>query len=127
MNHHRPIELLRKRSFLVTAEVVSKFHLVAVLPQDFKRLFISDARKRRLNGLEFRDVAFERFDLARAIAQDRLHDVAHQSFAERHHVFQVRIGRLGLQHPEFGQVPARLGFFGAKRWPEAINLAQSRG
>ena len=39
----------------------------------------------------------------------------------------MRVGRFGLEHPEFGEVAARLRFFGAKRGPERIDLAQRGG
>ena len=124
----RAVELPADDRLLVAAEVVAHLRLgVTVLLQDVDRLFVSNARKRRLDRLEFRGIALQRFDLARPIAQDRLHDMAHQSFAERHHVFQVRVSCFGFQHPEFGQVPARFRFLGAKGWPEAINFAQRRG
>ena len=43
------------------------------------------------------------------------------------HVFQMRVGGFGLEHPEFGQVAARLRFFGAERGAERIDLAERRG
>ncbi len=56
-----------------------------------------------------------------------LHHCAHQAFAKLDHVFKVCVGSLGLEHPEFGEMAARLRFFGAKRGPERIYLAERRG
>ena len=52
--------------------------------------------------------------------------MAYQPFAERHHVFQVREGGFGLEHPEFREVAPRFRFFRAKRGAKTINLAQRR-
>ena len=56
-----------------------------------------------------------------------MHDVADQAFAERHHIFEVRVRSFGFEHPEFGEVPACLGFFRAESRPESINLAERHG
>ena len=127
MNHHRAVVLLRKNGFFVAAEIVAPLRGIAALLQDFDGFVVGDARKGRLDGFELGDVALERFEFARAIAHHRLHDVADQPFAERHHVFQVRVGGFRLEHPEFGEVAARLRFFRAKRGPEAVDLAERRG
>src|SRR5438270_262486 len=51
-DHHRPVELLRTCSFLVSAEVVAEFHVMSVLAQAFEGLFVRIARKRRFHRLE---------------------------------------------------------------------------
>ena len=38
-----------------------------------------------------------------------------------------KIRNLGLDHPEFGKVAARFGFFGAERRAKGVNLAQGHG
>ena len=40
---------------------------------------------------------------------------------------EVDEGDLGLDHPELGEVTPGLGFFGAKRRAEAVDLAQRKG
>ena len=49
-----------------------------------------------------------------------------QAFAEVHHVLVSCIGDLGLDHPEFGQVTAGLGFLRAKRRAEGVGFAKRR-
>ena len=127
MNHHRAVELARENGFFVAAEIVAPLRRVAALLQNRDGLVVGDARKGRQHGFELGDIAPERFEFAAALAHHRLHDVADQAFAERHHVFQVRVGGFGLEHPEFGQVAARLRFFGAKGGPKTVDLAQRRG
>ena len=83
--------------------------------------------KRSVDARELGRVAAERFEFARAVFEHRLHDVADQAFAQRHHVFQVRVGRFRFEHPEFGEVAARLGFFRAKGRPEGVDLAERHG
>ncbi len=39
----------------------------------------------------------------------------------------MRVGSFGLEHPEFGEVAARLGFFRAKCGAERVDLAESHG
>ena len=39
----------------------------------------------------------------------------------------MRVGGFGLEHPEFGEVAARLRFFGAKCGTEGVDLAERRG
>ena len=56
-----------------------------------------------------------------------LHDGADEALAELHHVVEMRVGGFGLEHPEFGEVAARLGFFGAKRGAEGVDLAERGG
>ncbi len=126
MNHDRAVELVRENGLFVAAEIVAPLRGIAVLLQNLDGLIVGEARKRRLHGFELGDVAPKRFEFAAALADHRLHDVADQAFAERHHVFEVRVGGLGLEHPEFGQVAARLRFFGAKCGPESVDLAERR-
>ena len=47
-----------------------------------------------------------------------------QRLGEIHDVVQRRVRHLGLDHPELGQVPARLGLFGAEGRTEAIHAAE---
>ena len=81
-------------------------------------------------GTIFASLATSRPSVAsslRAILHHRLHDRADEPFAELDHVFEVSVGRLRLEHPEFSQVAPRLGFFGAERGTERIDLAERRG
>ena len=43
---------------------------------------------------------------------------------QRHHVVERRVGHLRLDHPELGQVAARLRFLGAERRAERVDAAE---
>ena len=51
-------------------------------------------------------------------------DVRHEILGEPHVVVEVEVRGLRLDHPEFGEMTAGLGFLGAKRRPEAVDLAE---
>ena len=44
-----------------------------------------------------------------------------------HHVFEMCIGHLRLNHPKLGEVAASLGFLSAKRWTKAVCLSERCG
>ena len=75
VNHHGLVELLREDGFFVAAEIVAPLRGIAVLLQDLDGFVVGDARKGRRDCFELRDIAFERFEFARAIFHHRLHDV----------------------------------------------------
>jgi hypothetical protein len=43
---------------------------------------------------------------------------------ELQQVFEAGVGHLGFDHPELGEVPAGLRFFGAEGWAEGVDLAE---
>ena len=127
MDHHRLVELLGNERFLVAAEIVAPLRRVAGLLQNFDGFVVGDARKRRHDLREF---ATSRPSVASSRARfctHALHHGADEAFAERHHVFQMRVRCFGLEHPEFGEMAARLRFFRAERWAECIDLAKRGG
>ena len=124
MNHHRPVEFLGNNRFLVAAEIIAPFCRVPGLLQHFDRVVVGDARKWRRDFLQRSDVPLDQPQLPRAIFRHRLHHRAHQSFGQLDHVLEMRVSRLRLEHPEFGQVPPRFRFFRAKRGTKRIDLAQ---
>ena len=83
--------------------------------------------KRRLDVLQLLNVALERFEFAGFVFHHALNDGADQTFAQIHHVGKFGVGGLRLEHPEFGEVAAGLGFFGAKRGAESVDLAERHG
>ena len=103
------------------------FDGIAVFLQDLDGFFVGDAGKGGLHVFELFGVALERFQFARFVFQDGLHDRADQAFAERHHVVEAGVGGFGFEHPEFGEMAARLGFFGAERGAERVDLAERHG
>ena len=92
--------------------------------QNRHRLVVRDARKRRLHPLELGDVALQDLQLAAPRVQRAPDDIDEQPFGERHDVVQVGVRHLGLDHPEFRQVPPRLRLLGAERRPEAVHPAE---
>ena len=127
MHHHRAVVGARKNRFFVAAEVVAPLRGISALLQNFNRFVVGDARKRGVDVRELGRIAPDRFQFPRAVLEHRLHDVADQAFAQRHHVFQVRVGRFRLEHPEFGEVAARLRFLRAEGRPEGVDLAERHG
>ena len=127
MDHNRPVEFLGDDGFFVSAQVVAPFCGVAGFLQNLDRIVVGDARKRRNDFFQRCDVAFNQRQFARTILGHGLHDGADQAFGQLDHVFQVRVGGFGLEHPEFSQVPPCFRFLGTKRGAEGVNLAQSSG
>ncbi len=54
-------------------------------------------------------------------------DGADEAFTQGHGFVQFHIGGLRFEHPEFGEMAARLGFFCAERRTKSINLPQRHG
>ena len=61
---------------------------------------------------------------AAALGEHALDDVDEEVLGEVHVVVEVDEGDLGLDHPELGQVAARLRLLGAEGRPEAVDLAE---
>src|SRR5690348_3620862 len=127
MNNDRFVEVFGNDRFLIAAKVVSELRWIVVLIEDFDGFFVRDPREWRLDFFQLRDFAFDHFEFARTIFDAGLNYRADKALAKNHHVFQVRVSRLRLEHPEFGEMPPSLRFFGAKCWPKAIHLAERGG
>src|SRR5439155_24644446 len=54
-------------------------------------------------------------------------DVREKSLRKIHRVIERRIGHFRLDHPEFGEVPSRFRFLGAKSRAKAIDLSKGGG
>ncbi len=127
VDHDRAVVGAGDDGFFVAAEVVAEFGGIAVLLKDSDGFFVGDAGERRLDVLELLDVALEGFEFAGLVLDDTLHDGADEAFAEVHHVGEFGVGGFGLEHPEFGEVAAGFGFFGAEGWAEGVDLAERHG
>src|SRR5208282_3632307 len=121
------VEVLGENRLFVAAEIVAPFRGVSGPLQDADSFVIADAGKWRLDLCEFRDVALQSLEFTRLVLHDGLHDGANESFTETNHVFEVRKCGFGLEHPELGQMPARLRLFGAKCGTECVDLPQRCG
>ena len=60
----------------------------------------------------------------RRFSSTRADDRDDEILGELHHVVQVGVGHLGLDHPELGEVAARLRLLGAERRAEAVDAAE---
>src|SRR5260370_28675130 len=127
VNDHRPVERAGDDGFFVAAKVVAKLCRIAVLVENGDGLFVADGGKGRLDGFEFFRVALKRFELARFVSEDGLDDRADEAFGERHRFVQFYVRGLWLKHPEFGEVPAGLRFFGAEGGTEGIDFSEGHG
>ncbi len=133
MNHHRPIELRGDIGLIGRAEIVAVLEFLLDLAlrvgflQHLRRFVIADARKRRTDRFQLRHIAANHLQIGAAIFQHPLDDVAQELFRQPHDVVEAGIRNLRLDHPELGQMTARLRFFGAKRGAERVDLAQRHG
>ena len=80
--------------------------------------------KGRLHLLELAGVALENLQFLLPALEHALDDRDDQPLGQLHHVVERRVRDLGLDHPELGQVTARLRFLGAERRPEAVGPAE---
>src|SRR6266545_4936660 len=83
--------------------------------------------ERRLDALERREIAAQLHQILFAPLQAAAHDVGNEILLQPHVRVRIVPGDLGLDHPELGQVPARLRLLGAERRAEAIHLAEGGG
>ena len=90
----------------------------------FGRVVVRDARERALDARELRGVALERLELARAPIEHARDDLDDEPFGELDDIVERRVGDFGFDHPELGEVPARLRLLGAERRPEAVHAAE---
>ena len=133
-DHHRPLEALGEDGLVEGSEIVPGNERGSVLlpgarlivrtRQDCRRLVIGQARERFPDLLEPAGVALECRQLgATAIqgARDERHD---EVLGQEEQVVEVRVRHLGLDHPELGEVPARLRLFRPEGGSEAVDPAE---
>jgi hypothetical protein len=125
VDHHRAVVEVGEDGLLRRAEVVAVGEVgLGVLGQDLGRLVVAETRERRGDRLELTQVALEGGEL-RLTRLEHVRDDRHEHvLGQLHDVVEVGVGHLGLEHPELGQVPARLRLLGAEGRAEAIHLAQ---
>src|SRR6202521_4697568 len=127
MDEHGAVEFVGDESLFVAANIFAELRGIAMLLQDADGFFVGDAGKGRIDVFEFFRVALERFEFARFVFQDGLHDRADESFAELHDLVELDISGFGFEHPEFGEVTAGFRFFGAEGRAERVNFAERHG
>ena len=73
-----------------------------------------------------RCIALEDLQIVTTAFERAFHEVRDQVFLEPHVIVRIVPGDFRLEHPELGEVTARLGFFGAERRPEGVDLPERR-
>ena len=73
------------------------------------------------------DEAVEHGQLVGAALHDEADDGAQHVLCDVHAVLEVAEGHLGLDHPELGGVPARVGVLGAERGAKGVDVTKGHG
>ena len=130
MDHYRAIELCRDIRFIRRTQVAAPLEVVLQLAfgvavlQHLHCFVVGDARKRRVDLLQLRDIALDRRQLRFAPLQHALHDKGDEILSELHDVVEFGESHFGFDHPELGEVAAGLRLLRAEGWPEAVHLAE---
>ncbi len=90
----------------------------------FGRVVVGDARERGLDGFQLCQVAAEGQQLRLTVPQDALDDVDDHLLFHFHQPVEVAEGDLRFEHPELGQVAARLRFLRAEGGTEAVDFSE---
>ena len=75
----------------------------------------------------FDDVALERLQLAPPFVEHARDDRHDESFGQIDHVVERRVGHFGLDHPELGEVAARLRLLRAEHRTEVVDASERHG
>src|SRR5690606_9191599 len=119
-----PIMALGEDGLVGRAEIITPFDLVTLLLEDAHCVAVIDARERRLDSLELRQIALQDGQLVTAALECAFNQVGDEVLLETHAARGVEPRDLGLAHPELRQVAPRLGFLGAERRPEAVDATE---
>src|SRR2546423_1084843 len=126
VDQHGTVVLLGEQSLGVPAQVATPRDVAPQAFELFHGVGVGNPGKRRPHALERGRVALQLGQLG-ALALERPRDeVADEFLLQLHIVVGVVPGDFGLDHPELGEVPARLGLLGAERGPETVHLAVRR-
>src|SRR5579872_7369367 len=87
-------------------------------------IVVANSRKRRLDFFQLGNIAPDGLQIDTALFQAALYEEADEALGEFHDVVEFGVGNLGFDHPELGEMPARLRLLGAKCWTEGIHLAE---
>ena len=130
MDHDGTVIERREISFVGRAQVSAPLEFVFELAlsmaflQFLDGFVVSDARERRVDFLELREVATDGLQVGAASIETSLNQKCQQAFGEFHQVVERAIGDFRFDHPEFGEMAASLRFFRAESWTERIDLAE---
>jgi hypothetical protein len=143
VDHHGFVEAARDDGLVFGAEVVAPLEVgdrravgvrlafgaarSAVLVDHRHRFVVADAGEGPDDALELAHVALEDRELIAALLEHAGDDEGHEPLGELHVAGEVHEGDLWLDHPELGEVAARLALLGAEGGAEAVRLAEGRG
>ena len=116
-----------EQRLVLGAEIFAPDGGTALLLQRRDGVRIRDARKRADDRLEMTDVALEHRQLGTATLQDAMRDGQQQLFLQLHAVVHIVEGHLRFDHPELGEVTARLRLLGAKCGAEGVDATHRGG
>ena len=130
MHHDGLVELRRQVCLVRRLQVATPLELglqralgVALL-QVLHRIVIADARERPFDLFQLREIAPNRLQIDPAFFEAAFHDERDEALGQFHHIVEFGVSNFGFDHPEFGEMAARLRFLRAKRWAKRIHLAQ---
>ncbi len=83
--------------------------------------------KRGFDFFQPGNVAADGLQIDAPFFEAAFHHERDQSLRQIHQIVELTVGDFRLDHPEFGEVTARLRFFGAKGWAERVHLAEGHG
>ena len=125
MDQDRRREIRRQRGLLVGAEVVAPIDREALALEPFDRVVVGDPRIRFAGRqFELRRVALEHLQFLAPAIEHARHDIRDEILRQLHVFIEREVSDLRLDHPEFRQMAAGLGFLGAEGRTEAIDLAE---
>ena len=126
MHADRPVELLRQRGFVRRAEVAAPLERQPLLLEHRRRVVVRDARERRLDAARACVVSRSSTFSSRLPPLEHARDDATRRAPSARSITSssVGVGHLRLDHPELGEVPARLRLLGAERRAEAVDPAE---
>ena len=124
MDHHRAVVLLRQRRLVGSTEVAAPLDRQAFGLQRLDRFVVRDPGKRLLDRFELRDVALDDRELTPPLLEDATDHGNNQILGQIHHVVQIRVRHLRLDHPELGQMPPCFRFLGTERRAETVDAAE---
>src|SRR5688572_3155414 len=120
----RTVVILHQERLVLGAEILPPLYRAAFALEDFHRLGVGDPWEWGRDALEGRRVALELPQIIRAPVQRASDEKGDELLLKPHVVVRVVPGDLRLDHPEFGEVPARLRLLGAEGRPKGVDLPE---
>ncbi len=126
-DRHGPVETVREQRLVGRAEIAAPLEGLALLVEHLHRVVVRDAREGLLHQFELRDVPVEPAQFGPAALEHARHHRDHQVLGQLDDIVELREGDLRLDHPELGEMAARLRLLGPERRAEAVDAAEGHG